>query len=70
MAIMKAELHVHLEGTIRPTVARTIAKRNQLQIPDGLIAPDGDNYLSNDFLNFLSVFDTYNNTTHKYTPKI
>lgn len=58
MSIKKAELHVHLEGTITPNVARQLAKRNQLIIPDGLIAPDGGNYLSNDFLHFLSVYDT------------
>lgn len=58
MSIKKAELHVHLEGTITPKLARQLALRNQLNIPDGLIAPDGENYLSNDFLHFLSVYDT------------
>lgn len=58
MSIKKAELHVHLEGTITPPIAHQLAKRNQLIIPEGLIAPDGKNYLSNDFLHFLSVFDT------------
>lgn len=58
MSVKKAELHVHLEGTITPNVAQQLAKRNQLIIPDGLIAPDGENYLSNDFLHFLGVYDT------------
>lgn len=58
MTIKKAELHVHLEGTITPTLARQLAQRNELAIPEGLIAPDGDNYLSKDFLHFLSVYDT------------
>ena len=58
MAIKKAELHVHLEGTITPNIARQLAHRNSLAIPEGLIAPDGENYLSNDFLHFLSVYDT------------
>ena len=58
MAIKKAELHVHLEGTITPTMARLLATRNQLTLPPGLIADDGHSYLSRDFLHFLQVYDT------------
>lgn len=58
MSIKKAELHVHLEGTIPPSLAYKLAKRNQLTIPDGLIANDEQSYLSNDFLHFLKVYDT------------
>ncbi len=58
MSIKKAELHVHLEGTISPTLAYQLAKRNQLSIPEHLIAPDGESYLSRDFLHFLQVYDT------------
>jgi adenosine deaminase len=58
MPIKKAELHVHLEGTITPTLAAKLAKRNQLAIPEGLIAADGQSYLSRDFLHFLQVYDT------------
>ncbi|CEG58739.1 adenosine deaminase [Legionella fallonii] len=58
MNLKKAELHVHLEGTIPPDLAIKLARRNKLTIPDGLIAPDGISYLSNDFLHFLKVYDT------------
>jgi len=58
MSIKKAELHVHLEGTISPILAHKLAKRNHLTIPEGLISPDGQSYLSRDFLHFLQVYDT------------
>ncbi len=58
MSIKKAELHVHLEGTISPSLAHILAHRNKLTIPEGLIAPDGKSYLSKDFLHFLKVYDT------------
>ena len=58
MSLKKAELHVHLEGTIRPEMAAKLAQRNKLTLPEGLIAPDGESYLSKDFLDFLKVYDT------------
>ena len=56
--VKKAELHVHLEGTISPPLARMLAKRNQLELPEGLISADNTKYLFNDFLHFLNVYDT------------
>lgn len=56
--VKKAELHVHLEGTITPALARVLAKRNQLDLPDGLISQDNTKYVFNDFLHFLTVYDT------------
>jgi adenosine deaminase len=58
MSIKKAELHVHLEGTISPKLAQVLAQRNKLQLPAGLISADGGSYLSRDFLHFLTVYDT------------
>lgn len=59
MPIKKAELHVHLEGTITPNMARKLALRNKLPLPDDLIdAANGESYLSRDFLHFLTVYDT------------
>ncbi|RUR17799.1 adenosine deaminase [Legionella sp. km535] len=58
MKLKKAELHVHLEGSISPELAVKLARRNKLTLPSGLIAPDGVSYLSKDFLDFLKVYDT------------
>ena len=57
MRVKKAELHVHLEGTITPSLARRLAERNRCMIPDGLISADDQSYYSRDFLHFLTVFD-------------
>lgn len=55
--IPKAELHVHLEGTIRPEVAKIIAKRNHLHFPQHILDGNGQFYLSQGFLDFLRVYD-------------
>ena len=57
MDIKKVELHVHLEGTITPTLAHELSARNGIVLRKDLIAPDGVSYHSRDFLHFLSVFD-------------
>ncbi|MFC3908011.1 adenosine deaminase [Legionella dresdenensis] len=57
MTIKKAELHVHLEGTIPPYLARKIADRNKITLPTGLISEDDKSYLYDDFLDFLKAYD-------------
>lgn len=57
MSLKKAELHVHLEGTITPVLAKTLAQRNRLQLPEHLISADSKSFLSRDFLHFLKVYD-------------
>jgi adenosine deaminase len=58
VSLKKAELHVHLEGTITPDLAAKLAKRNKLTLPQGLVAENGASYLSKNFLDFLKVYDT------------
>jgi aminodeoxyfutalosine deaminase len=48
----KIELHVHLEGTVRPETLREIAKRNDYALPDDLESL----YRFRDFAHFIEVF--------------
>jgi aminodeoxyfutalosine deaminase len=48
----KIELHVHLEGTVRPDTLRRIAKRNDYALPDDLDSL----YRYRDFVHFIEVF--------------
>ena len=48
----KIELHVHLEGTVRPDTLRAIAKRNQYALPDDLESL----YECGDFAGFAEIF--------------
>jgi aminodeoxyfutalosine deaminase len=48
----KIELHVHLEGTVRPDTLRAIAKRNEYPLPDDLESI----YAFRDFAHFIEVW--------------
>lgn len=53
----KIELHVHLEGTISPSLAEKLAKRNHTTLPMHRISPNKQHYISSDFLDFLKAYD-------------
>jgi adenosine deaminase len=55
--LLKAELHAHLEGTMRPEIAYMLAERNHLNFPKHILGPSQQFYLSDDFLHFLKVYD-------------
>lgn len=57
MTIKKAELHVHLEGTITPALAKKLAIRNNLILQPGLIDIDETSYTYSDFMDFLNTYD-------------
>ena len=54
--IPKAELHLHLEGAMTPSLVRSFAKRNGLTLPSG-IYDDQDRYIWSNFPEFLKSFD-------------
>lgn len=58
MSLKKAELHVHLEGSISPALAKKLALRNKIKLPDRLISADGASYIFNDFFEFLKSYDS------------
>lgn len=53
----KAELHVHLEGTVSPALAVRLAERNNMPLPDGIFNAEGD-YNWKTFPEFLNSYDT------------
>lgn len=56
LAIPKAELHVHLEGTATPDLIKRLADRNGLELAPDLFRPDGT-FAWKDFLDFLASYD-------------
>jgi adenosine deaminase len=52
----KAELHVHLEGTVSPALAIRLAERNHMPLPDGIFNADGE-YNWSSFPEFLNSYD-------------
>jgi len=53
--ILKAEIHVHIEGTAHPDLVRTYARRNSIDLT-GLFDADGA-YLWSDFTSFIAAYD-------------
>ena len=58
MSYPKIELHVHLEGTIRPRTLIQIARRNDVPLPASTEEGLADLYRYRDFTQFLSVWAT------------
>ena len=56
----KIELHVHLEGTVRPDTLRAIAKRNDYALPEDLESL----YRFRDFSHFIEVWILTTNALH------
>ena len=54
--VLKAELHVHLEGTAPPSLVRRLAERKGLTLPAGLLQED-DTFRWSGFLDFLATYD-------------
>lgn len=53
----KAELHVHLEGTLEPELVRRLAERNKISLPEALTALEQkDGYSFSDLTSFLDVY--------------
>src|ERR1044071_861198 len=52
----KAELHLHLEGTLEPELKFTLAARNGLELPYGSVEEMRAAYAFDDLPSFLSVY--------------
>ena len=53
LSLSKAELHLHLEGSIRPAIVSELTARHGLRIPEGEVRR---RYSYTDFLGFLDTF--------------
>lgn len=51
----KAELHMHLEGALEPSLVRLIVRRNNLPVPSSIQEQDSG-YSFNDLSSFLAVY--------------
>ena len=59
----KAELHVHIEGTITPDMARKKAAEHGMSLPADIFTPDGKNFQWNDFVDCVTrVYDAVAST--------
>jgi adenosine deaminase len=60
--IPKADMHVHLEGTITPAMVEKLAQRNSIPVPNGLIKDGkfvfkGDGTARGDLIAFVHAYD-------------
>lgn len=55
-AVPKAELHVHLEGAIRPETLLTLAKRNHVYLPATNLEELRQWFVFRDFAHFVKIF--------------
>lgn len=55
-AMPKVELHVHLEGSIRPATLLELARRNQVALPASTLDQLRDFYRFTDFAHFIDVY--------------
>lgn len=56
--IAKAELHVHIEGTVTPDMARRLAQQNGITLDPDIFSADGARYQWRDFYHLVT--DVYN----------
>src|SRR5918911_2124282 len=57
-AVPKAELHVHLEGSIQPATLLTLAQRNGVPLPVQTVAELRDWLIFRDFTHFVEIYLT------------
>lgn len=58
--IAKAELHVHAEGSLPPSLVARLAEKNKLAIPTHIFGPN-ETFIWKDFLDFLHTYDIASN---------
>ena len=52
----KAELHLHIEGTLEPEMMFELAQRNQIDLPYGSVSEVKDAYSFDDLKSFLDIY--------------
>jgi adenosine deaminase len=52
----KAELHLHIEGTLEPEMMMTLAQRNRIKLPYGSVAEIRNAYNFRDLQTFLDIY--------------
>jgi aminodeoxyfutalosine deaminase len=55
-AAPKAELHVHLEGSIQPATLLELARRNRVQLPTDTVEGLRDWFVFRDFRHFIDIY--------------